>query len=75
MVRLVRVIEHDGKMWVDLEDYQKLLKDYEDMAKQAGEVTELPEHDGCSGCCHELEPANSEPCRSCKQSYTDKYKA
>lgn len=34
---------------------------------------EKRDHDGCVGCKHELKAAEEEPCRSCKQAYSDKY--
>lgn len=34
---------------------------------------EAEEHDGCDGCAHEDKLGDEEPCKHCKQNYTDKY--
>lgn len=36
-------------------------------------IREAEEHDGCDGCAHVDKWGNEEPCKYCKQNYTDKY--
>lgn len=81
-VGVVRVIEVDGKMYVDVEDYQSLLKRYEDavgtktneqIIAELGE-DEVPDNKpahGCKGCVYEC--AIFQTCATCSRTYKDKY--
>lgn len=40
---------------------------------EAEDEDEAEEHDGCDGCAYEDKSGDEEPCRHCKQNYTDKY--
>jgi hypothetical protein len=82
MVGMCRCIQtDDGVTWVHIDDYRELQKRYEaevgfesneDIIARVGE-DEIPEHDGCSGCKYEHEPAESTYCTGCTQNAIDKY--
>ena len=88
MIAICTVMEtEDGKKYVSLEDYQKLLEKYEgevgyetneEIIARAGE-DEIPEdksqYDGCVGCAYEKEPETGRHCIKCKRNRaTDMYK-
>ena len=77
MIAICTVMEsEDGKKWVSLEDYQKLLEKYEgevgyetneQIIERAGE-DEIPEdnhYNGCTGCAHERESETGQHCIRC----------
>ncbi len=81
-VAIVRTIEVDGKLYVDAEDYQSLLKRYEDavgtktneqIIEELGEdetPDDKPAH-GCEGCVYEHALFIS--CKTCSRACTDNY--
>lgn len=84
MVGIVKGITVDGKFYVDLEDYQQLVKKYEDavgfednkqIVARVGE-DEIPqdEYDGCDGCKYENEGDNGRHCEHCIHNAIDHYK-
>jgi hypothetical protein len=83
-VGIVRTIEVDGKLYVDAEDYQSLLKRYEDAVgtKTNAEiiaalgVDEIPDDKPAHGCegCKCLKTMEFNRCAICARSYKDMYK-
>lgn len=84
MVGIVQGVIVDGKTYVSLEDYQQLMKKYEDavgtesneqIIARVGE-DEIPddEPDGCKGCGYEYETEDGMHCKKCIKNAVDNYK-
>ena len=52
---------------------RKASAELDDIVVVGEDEDEAEEHDGCDGCVHEDKSGDEEPCRHCKQNYTDKY--
>lgn len=84
MVGIVQGVTVDGKTYVSLEDYQQLMKKYEDaVGTESNEqiiarvgVDEIPadDYDGCDGCKYENEDENGIHCAHCTHNAIDHYK-
>lgn len=73
-VGIVRTIEVDGKLYVDADDYQSLLKRYEDaVGTKTNEqiiaelgVDEIPKTEiNCASCRHKKKTGEQYPCNVC----------